>query len=95
MYLDGGTSEGKYKKLCRSKEFMDGYSRAVRLMHQVGSAGELAKFSFLHYEKLRGLGTSSVRPVNGRVERLLFRELPDGVEVELIEIDMTHYGNKK
>ena len=29
------------------------------------------------------------------VERLLFRETDDGIEVELIEIDSTHYGNKK
>ena len=33
--------------------------------------------------------------VNGMVERLLFRETYDGIEVELIEIDSTHYGNKK
>lgn len=38
---------------------------------------------------------SSVRLVNGMVERLLFRETDDGIEVELIEIDSTHYGNKK
>ncbi len=29
------------------------------------------------------------------VERLLFTETEDGVEVELIEINNTHYGNKK
>jgi hypothetical protein len=29
------------------------------------------------------------------VERLLFTETEDGIEVELIEIDNTHYGNKK
>jgi hypothetical protein len=29
------------------------------------------------------------------VERLLFKETKDGIEVELIEIDSTHYGNKK
>ena len=38
---------------------------------------------------------SSVRLVNGLVERLLFSETDDGIEVELIEIDSTHYGNKK
>lgn len=27
--------------------------------------------------------------------RLLFAETDDGVEVELIEIDRTHYGTKK
>lgn len=29
------------------------------------------------------------------VHRLLFTETEDGIEVELIEIDDTHYGNKK
>lgn len=38
---------------------------------------------------------SSVRIVNGMVERLLFTEIEDGIEVELIEIDSTHYGNKR
>ncbi len=52
----------------------------------------------LHYEKLRhqkDKPISSVRLVNGLVERLLFSETDDGIEVELIEIDSTHYGNKK
>lgn len=51
--------------------------------------------SFLHYEKLANDPRSSIRIVNGMVERLLFTETEDGVEVELIEIDSTHYGNKK
>ena len=38
---------------------------------------------------------SSVRLVNGMVERLLFTETEDGIEIELVEIDSTHYGNKK
>ena len=55
-------------------------------------------FSFLHYEKLKyqkDEPKSSVRLVNGMVERLIFTETEDGIEVELIEIDSTHYGNKK
>lgn len=58
----------------------------------------LAPISYLHYEKLKYQKDdpkSSVRLVNGMVERLLFRETDDGIEVELIEIDSTHYGNKK
>lgn len=49
----------------------------------------------MHYEKLANDPRSSIRIVNGMVERLLFTETEDGVEVELIEIDSTHYGNKK
>lgn len=28
------------------------------------------------------------------VHRLIFRETPDGLEIQLIDIDDTHYGNK-
>jgi len=44
---------------------------------------------------LRGVGQEAAVGVNGLVERLLFSETDDGIEVELIEIDSTHYGNKK
>ena len=67
-------------------------------MFDVESTDDLKTFSFLHYEKLRyqrDEPKSSVRLVNGMVERLLFVETDDGIEVELIEIDSTHYGNKK
>ena len=40
-------------------------------------------------------GYSSVRLSNRYVHRLLFKETADGLEVELIEIDDTHYGNKR
>lgn len=75
-----------------------GYIRAVSMIYNVESTEELKVFSFLHYEKLRhqkDKPISSVRLVNGLVERLLFSETDDGIEVELIEIDSTHYGNKK
>ena len=36
-----------------------------------------------------------VRLSNRFVYRLIFRELEDGIQVDLIEIDNTHYGNKK
>jgi hypothetical protein len=67
-------------------------------MYDVDSTEDLRYFSSLHYEKLkyqRDEPKSSVRLVNGMVERLLFVETDDGIEVELIEIDSTHYGNKK
>ena len=66
-------------------------------MYSVESTDELHQYSFLHYEKLRHqaeANRSSVRLVNGMIERLIFTEIDDGIEVELIEIDSTHYGNK-
>ncbi|MBO7246802.1 MAG: hypothetical protein J6V02_00445 [Bacteroidaceae bacterium] len=76
---------------------IEGYQRAVSIMYGVETVEELKLFSFLHYEKLRYMKEplSSVRIVNGMVERLLFTEIENGIEVELIEIDSTHYGNKR
>jgi len=56
----------------------------------------LRLYSFLHYEKLaNNVNLSSVRIVNGRVERLLFEETNDGIEITIIELNTQHYGNKK
>ena len=40
-------------------------------------------------------GLSSVRLDNRYVHRLLFEEKEDKITLKLIEIDDTHYGNKK
>lgn len=40
-------------------------------------------------------GLSSVRLDNRYVHRLLFEERDDHITLKLIEIDDTHYGNKK
>jgi hypothetical protein len=98
LYETGKTKDRKYKQICKNKKLIDGYIKVVSIMYDVDSTEDLKPFSFLHYEKLkyqRDEPKSSVRLVNGMVERLLFVETDDGIEVELIEIDSTHYGNKK
>ena len=40
-------------------------------------------------------GKSSVRVVNGMVERILFREFDGGIRITVLSLDDTHYGNKK
>ena len=96
LYENGKTEDRKYKKICRNIRLIEGYQRAVSIMYDVESTDELKYFSFLHYEKLKYQkeAKSSIRIVNGMLERLLFTETDDGIEVELIEIDSTHYGNK-
>lgn len=91
------TKDHKYKILCRNSTLVDGYQRAVNLMFTVARVSELGTYSFLHYEKLKHTKEplSSVRIANGHVERLIFKETENGFEVELIEINDTHYGNKK
>lgn len=95
LYETGKTKDRKYKQLCKNKRLVDGYIRAVGVMYRTATTQELRQYSFLHYEKLAHDPRSSIRIVNGMVERLLFTETDDGIEVELIEIDSTHYGNKK
>lgn len=95
LYETGKTKDRKYKQLCKNKKLVDGYIRAVSIMYRTEMTRELHEYSFLHYERLAHDPRSSIRIMNGKVERLLFTETEDGVEVELIEIDSTHYGNKK
>ena len=84
----------KYKKYLRDSKFLASLDRTYYLMQSEKDTNRLANYSFLHYEKLKGVGISSVRVMNGRVERLLFRELNDGIEISLIEMDETHYGQR-
>ena len=96
LFETGKTKDKKYKKVQKNRKLLDGYLRAVQVMQQVEHVDQLKAFSFLHYERLRYeySGKSSVRLINGSIERLLFTECQDGILVELIEIDSTHYGSK-
>ena len=86
----------KYKKYSKDRKFMEGLARVYKVMLNVADTNGLKPYSFLHYEKLaNNLNISSVRVLNGRVERLLFRELEDGIEIIIIELNNDHYGNKK
>ncbi len=86
----------KYKKYSRDKKFMEGLARAYKIMQIVENPEGLRPYSYLHYEKLaNNVNLSSVRIVNGRVERLLFEETNDGIEITIIELNTHHYGNKK
>jgi len=95
IFETGGTSSRKYKKFCKNPILVSGYIRAVKSMEAIDCVGNLRKLSFLHYEHLKNDSRSSVRIVNGRIERLLFYEDENKIKVTLIEIDDSHYGNKK
>lgn len=94
LYETGKTKDSKYKKLCRDRRFIEAYIDVVALFESVESTSSLKAFSSLHYEHLRYRPESSVRIMNRRIERLIFTEHDEGIEVKLIEIDSTHYGNK-
>ncbi len=95
LYKTG--SNKRYKDVARNPVLLKGYIMAIETMLAVSNINELSKFSRLHYEKLKHeySGFSSVRLSNSFVHRLIFTENEEGIEVKLIEIDDTHYGNKR
>jgi hypothetical protein len=95
-YLLEGKQKGKYKKLAKDGKFLQKLIDTYDKMSYVGRAVDLAQFSYMCYEKLVGnrSGQSSVRIMNGRVERLIFTEHEGGVTIKLIELNQNHYGNK-
>lgn len=85
----------KYKKYAKDSKFMQALVRDYNTMSSVSTTVILSQYSFLHYEKLKNCDLSSVRVMNGRVERILFRETQAGLVITIIELNNTHYGNKK
>ena len=87
----------RYRNIVRNKELFNGLKRAVKLMMAADNIESLKFTSFLHYERLKHQlsGLSSVRLSNRYVHRLIFEEKEDLITLKLIEIDETHYGNKK
>ena len=85
----------KYIQLARDQRFMTALGRAYRLLEVVENTNGLRRYSFLHYEQLKGVRKSSIRIMNGRVERLIFEETNNGVEIQALVLNRDHYGNKK
>ena len=86
----------KYKKYTRNAKFMKALATAYNYLRMVDMANNLRAISFLHYEQLAGTnGMSSIRVLNGMVERILFREYDGGIIITVLSLDDTHYGNKK
>lgn len=85
----------KYKKLSKDKKFMSCLISVYNILCDVDSTNDLKLFSRLHYEKLKHVAKSSVRIMNGRVERLIFEEYDNGIRIVFVELNEDHYGNKK
>jgi hypothetical protein len=86
----------KFKKLSKDKRFMQALLHVYNTLRSAESIAQYSEYSFLHYEKLKNnLYISSVRIMSGRVERLLFTEHDNGIRIAIIELNETHYGNKK
>ena len=84
----------RYKKYTQDKKFLWALDRVLNDLQGVAKCSDLKQLSYLHYEQLKKVGMSSVRVMNGRVERLLFKELDNGIRITIIELDKTHYGQR-
>lgn len=84
----------RYKKYTRDKKFLWALDRVFNDLQGVAKCSDLKQLSYLLYEQLRKIGLSSVRVMNGRVERLLFQELENGIRITVIELDESHYGQR-
>lgn len=97
LYEYGTTQDRRYKKYKKDKRFVSKLTRQINIIRSASSYEELRRISPLHYESLRHgySGLTSFRVGNGYVERILCREKEEHVELILLELDDTHYGNKK
>ncbi len=85
----------KYEKLSRDKKFMDSLRKQIAIMSAANKVSEFKDFSMLHYEQLKYCNASSVRIQNNRVERIIFTENENGIEITLLELNTNHYGSTK
>lgn len=88
----------KYKNIARDFDLVKKLVKTYEILKHSESIKQVALHSFLHYEKLKHeySGKSCVRPFgNKRVERLIFTENDNKIEITILELDNTHYGNKK
>ncbi|MDO5760352.1 MAG: hypothetical protein Q4Q06_04945 [Bacteroidota bacterium] len=88
----------KYKDIAKDFLLVKKIVKTYEILKHSENIKQVAQHSFLHYEKLRYgySGKSSVRPFGSkRVERLIFEEKENKIEITILELDNTHYGNKK
>ena len=64
-------------------------------LQELIETGQNRRYKNIAQNQVLYSGYSSVRLDNRFVHRLIFEELEDRITLKLIEIDDTHYGNKK
>ncbi len=87
----------KYRKYAQDPMFMKNLKQVIHYLYTVEKASDLGKIGRLNYKHLEYeyKGQSSIRVMYKRVERILFAEYEDGIRINILQLDNTHYGNKK
>lgn len=98
LVLYGSKATGKkYRKYARDPRFLKALNYQIAFIRAASTFESLLHIAPLHYERLKHemAGYSSFRVSNDRVERVICVEQEDEIELEIITLDTTHYGNKK
>ena len=97
LYEYGTTKDRKYVRYSRDKRFVTKLANKIRQILAAKTYDELFKLSSLHYERLKHdySKLSSFRVGNEYVERVICREHANYIELIIIKLDDTHYGNRK
>lgn len=97
LYECGATKERRYVRYSRDRRFVAKLVRQINSIRAAASYEALERISPLHYERLRHdySGFSSFRVGNEYVERVICKEHAEYIELRIIKLDDTHYGNKK
>lgn len=95
--VEGTTTKKVYAKYLKDERFMSKLRFQIDLISVATSFSQLYDISPLHYEKLKysRSGLTSFRIMKNRVERVICREENDTVSLLILQIDESHYGNKK
>ena len=97
LYEYGTTKDRRYVRYSRDKRFVSKLIRQINSIRGAKTYKMLSQISPLHYERLQHdlSGFSSFRVGNEYVERVICKEHTDYIELTIIKLDDTHYGNKK
>ncbi len=84
----------KYRKYARDKKFMRQLRVLFRDLDNAENTSRLIMYSYMDFEKLKYVENRySVKVMNGRVERVIFRKVNTGIVIEIISLNNDHYAS--
>ena len=95
LFKSGECKKGKYKMISRDKKFVKKLRESIQFISSLDNISELSNYARFNYEALKHnlSGLHSIRVIHSRVERLIFRQNENCIEITFIELNQDHYGN--
>ncbi len=92
LWLTGNNR--KYRKYAQDKKFMQQLYHLFRDLTYAENTSKLVQYSYMDFEKLKYVENRySVKVMNGRVERVIFRKVNTGIVIEIISLNNDHYAS--